>query len=168
MKKERFFTAFGSLILIVIAAVLAFQVGVSNGEAKVTQNRDQFLRERGITFSNITPTPAIAGQRSMGPGTTPIASPSGTPGSTSQIPGPGGRPGLTGTIEAVDGNNLTINTGSGNIKVKLADNATIQMLVNGTSSDLKTGNRVTINGNQNSDGSYTAQGIQIAAQQGRP
>ena len=51
---------------------------------------------------------------------------------------------VSGTVGAVDGNVLTVTTDSGETKVNLGDESTIQLFESGTPSDLSTGDRVLV------------------------
>ena len=72
------------------------------------------------------------------------------------------RGGLSGTIEAIDGNTVTVNTSQGALRATIGAETTIQMLAEGTLADLLEGMRVTVVGQRGDDGSVQASSIFIA------
>ncbi len=72
-----------------------------------------------------------------------------------------GRGGLTGTVEKIEGNTLTVNTAQGPLQATIGADTTIQMSVQGTAQDLKTGLRVTVVGQRGQDGNVAATSIII-------
>lgn len=74
-----------------------------------------------------------------------------------------GRGGATrGEIISQDDNSITVKLEDGSSKIViLSNNTTINKTSSGTQSDLKTGERVSVFGTNNSDGSVTAQNISI-------
>lgn len=81
-----------------------------------------------------------------------------------QVPAQGGAEGrsraITGSVVSVEGDLATVTTQQGEVKVRLSE-AKIQKTVEGTTDDLKAGQRVMVSGQQGSDGSYTASSVQI-------
>lgn len=81
-----------------------------------------------------------------------------------QFPG-GGRSGLrpvNGEIIGQDEKSITVKLTDGSSKiVLLSDKTTINKAAEATKSDLKTGEKVAVFGQENSDGSVTAQSVQI-------
>ncbi len=82
-------------------------------------------------------------------------------GKSSQGPRKGSR-GVFGSVASRDGNTLTVNTQQGSTKVNLSG-AKLQKTVDGTTSDLKSGETVLVMGQQGQDGVVTASSIQIRA-----
>jgi len=83
--------------------------------------------------------------------------------SQGQIPGnrQGFRP-VNGEIIAADDKSITVKMQDGSSKIVLfSDNTTINKAEQATKSDLKTGEKVAVFGQENSDGSVTAQSIQL-------
>lgn len=69
---------------------------------------------------------------------------------------------IAGEIQSQDDKSITIKLADGSSKIViLSDNTTINKAASGTKSDLKTGERVAVFGTSNSDGSVTAQNVQI-------
>jgi len=69
---------------------------------------------------------------------------------------------VRGTIEAVDGQNLTIKTREGaDVKAKLADNAMIVAVVKASYSDIKQGSFIGVTGMPQADGSQRCMEIHI-------
>jgi len=69
---------------------------------------------------------------------------------------------LTGEVISADQQSLTIKMLDGSSKIVFFSASTIvSKTAGGSTSDIKIGNQVMVSGQQNSDGSYTAQNIQI-------
>ncbi len=66
-----------------------------------------------------------------------------------------------GTIEAVDGNTITLNTQQGPLEIAVGDETTIQMTTEVPMSDLETGMTVTVAGERDEDGNFTAGNIVV-------
>ena len=88
----------------------------------------------------------------------------GQPGRNGQFPsqfGQGARA-VRGEIIASDDKSITVKLSDGSSKiVLLSDSASINKAAQGSKEDLKTGEQVIIFGKENSDGSVTAQSIQL-------
>ena len=69
--------------------------------------------------------------------------------------------GLMGTVEQIDGSTLVISTeAEGTIRVQTSDTTLVEKYMTVGVADLIKGERVTIAGSKNDDGSYTARSIQ--------
>ena len=69
---------------------------------------------------------------------------------------------VSGQITAADDKSITVKLTDGSSKIVLLSSSTVYLKSStGSKSDLKTGDRVAVFGNDNSDGSVTAQNIQI-------
>ena len=66
-----------------------------------------------------------------------------------------------GTIEAVDGNTITLNTQQGPLEIAVGDETNIQMTTEVPMSDLETGMTVTVAGERDEDGNFTAGNIVV-------
>ena len=75
-----------------------------------------------------------------------------------RLGGSGLAQGLTGTIDAVDGNVITVDTPQGPLQVTVTDETAIQLFSGGSLADLLEGLRVTVIG-QRQDGTVQAQSI---------
>jgi outer membrane scaffolding protein for murein synthesis (MipA/OmpV family) len=87
--------------------------------------------------------------------------------------GAGGGGFTTGSIISNDGSSITIQMQSGSTKIALVSSGTqVTKSVAGTLNDLSVGTNVSVSGTANSDGSVTAQSVQIrptgATQTGAP
>ena len=89
----------------------------------------------------------------------------------SQVPGAtrrfgGGQGFVGGTVLSLDAQSMTIKMQDGNSRIVIFGSSTeITKSASGSLQDLTAGKNVTINGKQNSDGSITAQMIQIRPSQ---
>ena len=70
-----------------------------------------------------------------------------------------GRGGLTGTIENIEGDTITVNTSRGPLQAIIGADTIIQMFAEGTLADLQTGQRVTVTGQPDEDGTVQAGSI---------
>ncbi len=69
---------------------------------------------------------------------------------------------ISGDVLSVNGNTITVKLASGGSQVAvLAPSTQYRKAVDGTSADVAVGSQVTITGTTNSDGSLTAQSVQI-------
>ena len=125
--------------LLVLIAVVAgsFWAGMSFGQARANQAREQF-RGPGGQVPGLFGTPQ-PGQRGAG-----------------RLGG-----GIMGTIEAVEGDTLIVTTQEGEISVQTTDTTMIEKYTTVAISDLETGERVVVSGTRQDDGSYTARSIRV-------
>src|SRR5215218_4851407 len=70
-------------------------------------------------------------------------------------------PRTAGVITAVEGNALVVTGPEGEVRVNLADGASVQRLAPAERSDLGTGQRVIVTGERGADGAVVASGVQI-------
>ena len=68
-----------------------------------------------------------------------------------------------GQVKSINGNDLEISTATEVTKVKLTDKTQIQKTVSGAPSDIKTGERVVVQGSKGADGAIEASSIQLGA-----
>ena len=66
---------------------------------------------------------------------------------------------LQGTIEAIEGNVISLNTVQGSIQVTVASEATIQVTRTGGIADLSDGMTVAVTGERSEDGAFTAETV---------
>lgn len=134
------------VVIVVIAATSGFfvgrQNGISIGEQNVQQAAAQFGADRGGFF---------AGNRGANGGA----------GGTGQN-GPGRRgQNLIGTVATLDGQSIVIQTPAGEqMTIQLQTNATIRKQVDGTMSDIHTGDRIVALGTLNGS-VFQATSVQI-------
>jgi len=69
----------------------------------------------------------------------------------------------TGQVKSINGNDLEISTATDVTKVKLTDSTQISKTVSGTPSDIKTGDRIVVQGSKGADGALQANSIQLGA-----
>jgi hypothetical protein len=125
-------------LLVVVAAVAgSFWAGMSFGQARANQGRQQFRGPGG-----------------QGPGLF------GTPQPGQGGPGRFGG-GIMGTIEAVEGDTLVVTTQEGDISVQTTDTTLIEKYTTVAISDLEAGEGVMVSGTRQDDGSYTARSIRV-------
>lgn len=138
---KRVLIGVGVLALVILAAGGGYFYGISVGEARADQARQQLFGER------------LRGQGGQFPG----------PLRTVQ-PGQEGRAGLAGailgTIEAIEGDTLVVNTEEGNIQVRTTDTTLIEKTKSVGVEELEIGEQVMISGSRSDDGSITARSIQ--------
>ncbi len=69
---------------------------------------------------------------------------------------------LNGEVIAKDEQSLTVKTSDGSSKIVFfSDSIQVSKMTEGTMNDIEIGKQITISGKENSDGSYTAQTIQL-------
>jgi hypothetical protein len=124
------------IVLVVAAAVGGFEEGKAYQNNQAAQIRNQFLQSRGLNASR-----------------------SSNPNGSSRGAGFGG--GVTGRVKDIQGNTLDLSTATNITTVDLSANTQIEKAVPGTSSDLQPGELLVVRGSRNSDGSLSADQIQI-------
>ena len=135
------------LVIVIVAAVAAaagYFYGISVGEARANQIRQDFFRAR--TGQGNQAAPAYTGQPGQG------------------FFGPGGQAGprgTAGTIKSVDGNTMEVSTRDSVVKVTLTDQTTVQKFATGSLSDLQVGEQVMVAGETDSSGVVTARSVQL-------
>jgi Domain of unknown function (DUF5666) len=90
-------------------------------------------------------------------------------GNATQSPGnytgiPSGASATVGTVEKVEGNSITLNTRTGTVLVYIGNSISIQKTCEGTLSDISSGERISVAGQQNADGSIEARNISTTAE----
>jgi len=138
---KRVLIGLGILALVVLAGGGGFFYGTSVGEARARQTRQQLfqhgMRGQGGQFPGALRTPQPGGE-----GSAPL----------------GG--GIMGTIEAIEGDTLVVSTQEGTIRVRTTDTTLIEKYTSVAVEELEIGERLTISGSRNDDGSVTARSIQ--------
>jgi hypothetical protein len=153
MKVKWIAIAVASVIVVgIVAGFGGYTLGVQAGQTRAADIRTNFLAARGLAN----------GQQGAGmPG-------QGAPG----IPGApaGGQNGgpqfnaanmAIGQVKGVDGNTVQLSTATEVLKVTIGDQTRIQKMGDGSLSDISAGERITVQGTRKSDGTFTAQMIQI-------
>ena len=132
------------IIIVIIVAGGAFFAGMKYGQSKSSANLS-----RG-NFQNMTPEERQQRVQQMG---------------TAGVGFRGGREGsgfASGEIISKDDKSITVKLQDGGSKIIFFSNTTeVGKFVDGTSNDLEIGKTVIVNGTTNSDGSITAQSIQM-------
>jgi uncharacterized protein Veg len=132
-------TVISIVAVLVIIAVIAgsFWAGMSFGQARANQARQQFRGPGGQAPGLFgTPQPGQRGaERFAG--------------------------GVMGTIEAVEGDTLVVTTQEGTIRVQTTDTTLIEKYTTVAISDLEAGEGVMVSGTRQDDGSYTARSIRV-------
>jgi hypothetical protein len=149
MKKKIIITA-----TIIVISGGAFFGGIKYAESKSVSK--QIQRNNFQNFRNMSPEERQ--QMAQNSGSNPGAMPNNRA-NTSQRNGGGS---TTGEIISIDDKSLTVKLQDGGSKIIFISNSTeITKTATGTISDLEIGNNVMTNGTTNSDGSITAQTIQL-------
>jgi hypothetical protein len=132
-------TVISIVAVLVIMAVIAgsFWAGMSFGQARANQGRQQFRGPGG-----------------QGPGLFGTPQPGQT--GAERLAG-----GVMGTIEAVEGDTLVVTTQEGTIRVQTTDTTMIEKYTTVAISDLEAGEGVMVSGTRQDDGSYTARSIRV-------
>jgi len=140
-----------ALVVIVAAAgagIFGYTSGVKAGQTQAADVRAAFLAERGVPGS---------GQGSGRQGF-PGGQGGGAPFNPANM--------VTGQVKQVDGTTVQISTASAVETVKIDSKTQIQKMAAARASDLQPGERVTVQGARNADGTFTAQSIQVGGRFG--
>lgn len=140
--------AITAVIVIIVAAAAGFggySYGLQQGQTRAQDVRNQFLAARGLGGDN-----------------------GGAPGANGQAVGGGGggrqfnaNNFVSGQVKSVDGNTIQLSTATEVLTVKLNGQTQIQKMGQGTVGDIQPNERITIQGTRASDGTFSAQSIQI-------
>ena len=156
------------LILVVGAAAAygGYTTGVKNGTAQALTARNNFLAARGFGGAAGAAGGSFAGG-GFGGGQANFGGQAGANGQN------GGRQFnadnfASGQVKSIDGNTIELSTATDVLKVQTNDKTQIQKMATGSVSDIQQGERITIQGTRNADGTFTAQSIQIGRQGGFP
>jgi hypothetical protein len=76
---------------------------------------------------------------------------------------PSGTGATVGTVEKIEGDVVTLNTSGGTVLVRVGNSTSIQKTCQGTLSDISSGDRITVAGQRNADGSIDANSISMTA-----
>lgn len=136
------FGIIGAIVLLAAAGYGGFVEGKTYQSNQANQIRNQFLRSRGL---NPNSADASGGNASGG-----------------FAGGFGG--GVSGQIKSVQGNTIQVNTANNNVTtVDLTANTRIEKSSQGTAADLKPGEQIFARGQSDTNGTVTANQIQIVS-----
>ncbi len=124
--------------VVVVAAVFGFAgytLGTSAGRTQAAAQRQAFLQSRGV-----------GGAQGQGSG--------------QFNPNNFG----SGQVKSISGNTIQLSTATAVVTVQLNSGTQVLKLGPGSASDIQTGERVTVQGTRNGDGSFAAQSVQIGRQ----
>ena len=156
MKVKWIAVAVASVMVVGVAAGFGgYTLGMKAGQTRSADIRTNFLAARG------------AGTGQQGAGMPGQGAPAG--GQTGgQTAGAQFNPAnfAMGQVKQVDGNTVQLSTANEVLKVTVGDQTRIQKMGDGSLSDINAGERITVQGTRKSDGTFTAQMIQIGAAPG--
>ncbi|MCL5111179.1 MAG: DUF5666 domain-containing protein [Chloroflexi bacterium] len=133
--------------LLIVAAVLGLALGAGIGAWQQSQSAPRAALAQATSGASSA---AGAGTRAAGTGA-----------GTAATPGAAAGRATVGTVQAVEGNNLTVQTAQGaSTKVVLANDTTISRFDSGSLADVTAGATVTVVGQQQGD-TVTADSVQI-------
>ncbi len=137
-----------TIALVMVIGGGAFYGGMQYGKSSSSASLGQ---STAAGFANLTPEQRQQRFQQMG-----------ASGGTQTINRQGGGNFATGEIISKDDKSITVKLPDGSSKIVFYSGSTeVRESVSGTSNDLGTGKTVSVNGTANSDGSITAQSIQI-------
>jgi len=140
-------------IVITVAVAVVFGAGGFFGGMKYQQSRPLNAQ----SFANMTQQQRQQAFQGMagGSGSTRVFT-----GGRGNLPGGGGF--MSGEIISKDGNSVTIKAQDGSSKIVFySGSTTVGKMIQGTADELAVGDQVTVTGTANSDGTMTAQSIQV-------
>jgi hypothetical protein len=151
--------ALAVLVVVVTAAVVGYWSYGRGKEAGITEGlatRDRFFLER---MAN------PAGAALAGGATGQAGAAAAQAGGVRNAVGAGAAGGnlVAGQVKSISGNDLEISTANDVTKVRLTDKTQIQKTVAGAPGDIKTGERVVVQGSKGADGTVEASSIQVGA-----
>ena len=135
-------------IVVVVAAVAAFggyTMGKNAGTAEGLAARNAFLAARGVGGGGGNGGGGFGGGAGGGRNFDPNNF-------------------AAGQVKSISGNTVQLSTATDVLTVKLTDQTQIQKQASGVVSDIQPGERLTVQGTRNSDGTFTAQSVQIGRQ----
>ncbi|MDO8743108.1 MAG: hypothetical protein Q7J30_00920 [Candidatus Azambacteria bacterium] len=136
-------------IITIIAVAAIFGAGSFYGGIKYNQGKSLSSGRGAAAFANLSPEERQARMQQFG-------------GGAGGARGAQGGGFISGEIIVSDGKSITVKLSNGGSKIIFfSDGAEIGKFVAGTTSDLAIGKAVSVTGKTNSDGSITAQSIQI-------
>jgi hypothetical protein len=140
------------LVAIVVGAAAGFfgySTGVQAGLQRAQTIRNDFFAARGISGGQ-----GGAGGASAQGGFGGAGAQNGAGGTNRQF-NPNNF--AAGQVKSVNGDTIELSTAQSVLKVKLSDNTQIQKMAAGSSSDIQTGERITVQGTRGTDGTMTAE-----------
>ncbi len=143
-------------LVIVVAAGAAFggyTFGVKAGQAQAADVRAGFLAARGLGSQQGMAGPSQGGAGFPGAGAS--GQSGGLQANVANF--------AAGQVKQVDGSTIQLSTATEVLKVKIGDRTQFQKMGQGSISDIQPGERITVQGARASDGSFTAQMIQIGS-----
>jgi hypothetical protein len=132
------------ILPIILVVIIIVGAGVFYGGMKYGQSKTSSGNPSGQNFQNLTPEQRQQlSQNRAGRGGN-------------------GENFLSGEVISKDQQSLTIKMPDGSSKIIFfSDSTKVSKTIDGATSDIETGKQIMVSGSQNSDGSYTAQTIQI-------
>ena len=130
----------GVLVLVVAVGGGAFWGGMAYGKSQARQNLASLTQGRCGARGGQFPSTGVL--------------PQGTPEGATQFGG-----GVRGTSQAIESNNLGINSNEGVVNVQTTDTTLIEKNMPVSVGDLKVGETVVVSGPRNDDGSITARSV---------
>jgi hypothetical protein len=142
------------IILLIVAVVVggviggAFIGGIAIGKDQGREEITQEMQDRTSQFAS------RFGQDSTTDQPTDMTPPTGAG-------MPFGRGGTMGTVEKIEGGIITVTTTNGSVNIVTSSSTTLQKMDNGSLTDIKIGDSITVSGESQDDGSIQASNIFI-------